>query len=356
MKRATTVGELGEQPLDDATGAPAASAAVPAPSLARNLLGWFDSWAVQIDPTVDQRAPDWSRVVPFAILHLSCLLVIWVGWSPVAVAVAVGFYLVRMFAITGFYHRYFSHRAFKTSRPVQFVFACIGGMAVQRGPLWWASHHRDHHRYSDEERDVHSPVQNSFYWSHVGWIVCRENYHTKIDNIRDFARFPELRFLDRFDVLVPLLTLAGMLGLGWALEVFAPSLGTNAMQMGVWGFSISTVVLYHGTFSINSLAHRIGKRVFPTADDSRNNFLLSLITLGEGWHNNHHHYQSSARQGFRWWEIDITYYGLCLLERIGLVSDLRPVPARVATERISDPDAPGARFDKSAVTRGRAAR
>lgn len=301
------------------------------------IVGWFDSWAVEIDPSVDQRAPDWSRVVPFVVLHLACLLVLWVGWSPVAVAVAVGFYALRMFAITGFYHRYFSHRAFKTSRAVQFLFALVGASAVQRGPLWWASHHREHHKHSDDETDVHSPVRNSFYWSHVGWIICRENYRTKLENVRDFARYPELRFLDRFDSLVPFLTLFGMLGLGWALEVLVPSLGTNALQMGVWGFCISTVVLYHATFSINSLAHRVGKRVFPTRDDSRNNFWLALITLGEGWHNNHHYYQSSARQGFRWWEVDLTYYTLAALERIGVVRELRPVPARVQQQRITEP-------------------
>lgn len=305
-------------------------------ALLPTIVGWFDSWSVKIDPEIDQRAPDWSRVVPFVVLHLACLLVFWVGWSPVAVAVAVGFYAVRMFAITGFYHRYFSHRSFKASRPVQFAFALLGASAVQRGPLWWASHHREHHKHSDEDADVHSPVRNSFYWSHLGWIICRENYRTKLENVRDFARYRELRFLDRFDSLVPFLTLFGMLGLGWLLEVIAPSLGTNAIQMGVWGFCISTVVLYHATFSINSLAHRFGKRVFPTKDDSRNNFWLSLITFGEGWHNNHHFFQSSARQGFRWWEVDLTYYVLVAMERVGLVSDLRPVPARVQGQRIAE--------------------
>jgi len=169
-----------------------------------------------------------------------------------------------------------------------------------------------------------------------GWVDWRENHREERENGRGFARFGELRFLDRFDALVPFLRLFGMLGLGWALGTWARGLGTNALQMGVWGFVISTVVLYHATFSINSLAHRLGKRVFPTKDDSRNNFWLSLITFGEGWHNNHHFFQSSARQGFRWWEIDITYYVLVALERIGVVSDLRPVPARVHSQRIGD--------------------
>jgi len=294
------------------------------------LVLWFDSWAGADEAEdVDPRRIDWMRVVPFLVLHLACLLVLVVGWSPVAVGVAVGLYLVRMFAITAFYHRYFSHRAFRTSRVVQFLGALLGSTAVQRGPLWWAAHHRAHHRHSDTPADIHSPREQGFFWSHVGWIVARANFRTRLELVRDLARFPELRFLDRFDILVPLLVIPSLFGLGVLLERLAPGLGTNGMQMLVWGFVISTVALYHLTFTINSLAHRFGSRRYVTRDDSRNNWALALITLGEGWHNNHHHYQASARQGFYWWEVDISYYVLRLMAALGLVWDLKQVPTHV---------------------------
>lgn len=296
-------------------------------SLATRVLRWVDT-----DATADGGEPataDWVRKAPFVVLHLSCLLVLVVGWSPVAVAIAVGLYLVRMFAITAFYHRYFSHRAFKTSRAVQFLGALVGVASIQRGPLWWAAHHRAHHRHSDTESDLHSPVQTGFLHSHMGWIFEGKNFRTRTELVKDWVRFPELRLLDRFDLVVPLLAIPVLYGLGAFLAATWPKLGTSGMQVLVWGFSVSTVVLYHMTFTINSLAHRWGSRRFETKDDSRNNGLLALVTLGEGWHNNHHHHQASARQGFRWWEVDATYYALKAMSWVGLVWDLKPVPARV---------------------------
>lgn len=266
---------------------------------------------------------------------MACLAALWVGWSPVAVGVAVGAYVIRMFAITGFYHRYFSHRTFQTSRLAQFAFAILGNSAVQRGPLWWAAHHRHHHRHSDEEDDTHSPRQHGFLWSHVLWLTTRKNYPTRHEYVRDLARYPELRFLDRFDDLVPVLLAFFMYGLGAGLEAYFPGLGTNGWQMLVWGFFISTVVLFHGTCTINSLSHCFGKRRFTTTDDSRNNFWLALVTLGEGWHNNHHYFPGAARQGFYWWEIDLTYYGLKMLSWLGIIWKLHPVPRRVY-ERAED--------------------
>ncbi len=269
---------------------------------------------------------DWLRAAPFVLMHAACLGVIWVGWSPCALTVALTLYLVRMFAVTGFYHRYFSHKVFKTSRPVQFLFASLGASAVQRGPLWWASMHRHHHRHSDRPEDAHSPVRHGFLRSHMGWFLSDAYFATRFERVREFAVFPELRFLDRFDVLVPLLLALSIYGLGEYLAVYWPELTTNGLQLVVWGFVISTVALYHATFSVNSLAHCWGTRRYPTRDHSRNNALIALLTLGEGWHNNHHHYPGSARQGFFWWEIDITYYGLRLLERAGLIRDLRNLP------------------------------
>jgi len=268
---------------------------------------------------------DWLRVLPFLGLHLACLGVIWVGASAFALWTAAALYALRMFAITGFYHRYFSHKAFRASRPVQFAFAVLGAASVQRGPLWWAAHHRHHHRHADTEHDVHSP-RHGFWRSHVTWFLTPRGFRTDTAAVRDLARFPELRLLDRFDLLVPVLLAAGLYALGTWLEQAHPSLGTDGPQLLVWGFFVSTVVLFHATVSINSLAHRWGRRRFATRDDSRNNALLALLTFGEGWHNNHHHYPGSARQGFAWWELDLTYLGLRLLALAGLVSNLRPVP------------------------------
>ena len=296
-------------------------------SASRALINWFDSSHLPEAQADGSRRIDWLRTIPFIGMHLACLGVIWVGWSPVAVAVAVALYVVRMFAITGFYHRYFSHRSFKTSRPLQFVFAAIGATSVQRGPIWWAAHHRHHHVVTEQPDDPHSPQQHGLFWSHTGWFLSREHFATRTERVRDLLRYPELRFLDRFDIVMPVLLAVLLYAGGQWLAVHRPGLGTSGGQMLVWGFFISTVVLYHGTFTINSLAHRWGTRRFNTRDDSRNNWLLALVTLGEGWHNNHHHYPASAKQGFYWWEFDPTYYALRIMSWMGLVWDLRPVPA-----------------------------
>lgn len=301
------------------------------------IIRWFDSdagGAADTDGSADTDASaetdgggiDWLRVVPFVAMHITCLGVIWVGWSPIAVATAVVLYAVRMFAITGFYHRYFAHRAFKTSRPVQFLFGLIGVSAVQRGPLWWAAHHRDHHRHSDTAADLHSPVTKGLFISHMGWFLSKEGFRAQLDRVADLSRFPELKFLDRFDILVPIGLAVLLFLFGGLLERWRPELGTSAGQMLIWGFFISTVVLFHATVTINSLAHRYGHRRFETRDESRNNIWLALITFGEGWHNNHHHFPGSARQGFYWWEIDITYYVLKMLSWLGIIWDLKTVP------------------------------
>ncbi|MEM1411625.1 MAG: fatty acid desaturase, partial [Pseudomonadota bacterium] len=219
--------------------------------------------------------------------------------------------------------------------PVQFLFGLLGAASVQRGPIWWAAHHRHHHVVSEQPEDPHSPVQHGFWHSHTAWFLTREHFATDERRVRDLLRFPELRWLDRYDLAIPVLFAIGLFVLGGVLERTAPELGTSAGQMLIWGFFISTVVLYHATFTINSLAHRWGKRRYATRDDSRNNFWLALLTFGEGWHNNHHHYPASVRQGFYWWEIDITYYLLRGLAALGLIWDLKPVPeARRRSNRI----------------------
>lgn len=295
----------------------------------RTVRRWFDtSTTVEIDESRENRI-DWLRAAPFVAMHLACLGVIRVGVSPIALLVAAALYAVRMFAITGFYHRYFSHRTFQTSRAVQFVFATIGASCVQRGPLWWAAHHRHHHRHADTVRDPHSPGVHGFLWSHVGWFLTPRHFRTDLSRVPDLAKYPELRWLDRYDIAIPLLLALAMYGLGVLLQHVAPQLGTSGGQMLVWGFFVSTIVLFHATVTINSLAHRFGSRRYPTKDDSRNNLWLALLTFGEGWHNNHHFFPGSSRQGFRWWEVDLTWYGLKLMSMLGLVRGLKPVPAWV---------------------------
>ena len=262
-------------------------------------------------------------------MHLAFLLPIWTGTSWVAVLTCFILYYVRMFGITGGYHRYFSHASFKTSRGFQFCLAWLGCSSMQKGPLWWASHHRHHHAHSDQEEDVHSPLTRGFWWSHMGWIVCNRYNETKWSLIQNFTRYPELVWMNKYHSL-PGFVLAGLVFVfGWFLEVYFPGLGTTRWQMLLWGWLISTVVLYHGTFTINSLAHVFGSRRYPTKDGSRNNFWLALITMGEGWHNNHHYVPSSARMGFRWYEIDMSLYVLTVLSWVGLVWDLKKPPQHI---------------------------
>ena len=278
---------------------------------------------------------EFSRAIPFIFLHIGCLGVIWTGWSWVAVGVAIALYFVRMFAVTAFYHRYFCHRAYHTSRPMQFIFAIIGLTAMQRGPLWWASVHRHHHAHSDEDVDAHSPVAKGFLWAHIGWLTSSKNFPTDYKLVRDLVKFPELVFLNRFDVIGPIALFALLFASGAMLEMFAPSLGTSGWQMVIWGGFISTTILFHATCTVNSLAHTMGSKRFDNDDDSRNSLFIALITLGEGWHNNHHQYQASARQGFYWWEIDISYYLIRLMGLIGIVYDIKAVPDKVYEQAAS---------------------
>ena len=311
--------------------------------LVRSVIRWFDSehQVEQLHSDADDGLKtDWYRIIPFLILHLMCVAVIWVGWSPTAVVTAILLYIIRMFAITGFYHRYFSHKTFKTNRFWQFVFAALANASAQRGPLWWAAHHRHHHRFADTPQDVHSPSQHGFLWSHMGWLTSRKNFTTDMKYVADWARYPELVWLNRFDIVLPFLLALLLFVTGIILSRIAPELNTGGGQMLIWGFFISTVVHFHATVSINSFAHLFGRRRYATADTSRNNFILSIITLGEGWHNNHHHYPVSTRQGFFWWEIDLTYWGLVVMSWLGIVRDLRPLPGHVKTKNLIRQAAP----------------
>ncbi len=262
---------------------------------------------------------DWMPFIPFIVIHLLVFGALWTGTTWVDWTVCFALYAVRMFAVTGVYHRYFSHRTYKTSRWFQFVLAFLAQTSSQKGALWWAAHHRNHHKYSDLPWDVHSPIQDGFWYSHVLWLVDRGTEHTDYSKIKDLTKYPELMLLNKHWLYPPvMLGVATWWFFGWS---------------GLFiGFCLSTVLLWHGTFLVNSLAHVLGNRRFETADTSRNNWWIALLTLGEGWHNNHHEYMGSARQGFYWWEIDITFYILKMLSWCGLVWDLRPVPAAVLAD------------------------
>jgi stearoyl-CoA desaturase (delta-9 desaturase) len=251
--------------------------------------------------------------LPFLGVHLACAAAFFVGFRWTYLVLALALYYVGMFFVTAGYHRYFSHRSFRTSRVFQFILAFMAQTSAQKGVLWWAAHHRHHHRYSDTEEDLHSPLRFGFWWSHVGWILSNKYNATREELIGDFHKFAELRWLNKY-YLVPPIAMAALLFVigGWSALV--------------WGFFIRTVMLWHGSFTINSLCHVFGFRRYQTTDTSRNSLILSLVTLGEGWHNNHHHYMASARQGFFWWEVDVTYYVLKVLSWFRIVWDLRQPP------------------------------
>src|SRR5262245_49585446 len=256
-----------------------------------------------------------SAVIGFLAVHVAALGVIWVGFSWKGVALCVASYYLRMFAITAGFHRYFSHRTYALPRVPQFLLAFLGQTAAQKGVLWWASNHRHHHRWSDRPEDVHSPVQRGFWWSHIGWILGSEHAESDHSRVPDLVRYPELVWLDRHQYLPTIVyAVSFYLAFGW-IGLF-------------YGYFLSTVVLWHGTFCINSVMHLIGRRAYATTDDSRNSFFFALVTMGEGWHNNHHWAQGSAAQGFHWWEVDPSYYLLWLGERVGLVRGLHRPPAR----------------------------
>jgi stearoyl-CoA desaturase (delta-9 desaturase) len=291
---------------------------MPAPSRNAAYYGQQSQRALRL--TLDAPSPwlgvRWPSLLPFILVHVAALGALFLDVTAADVLLCVALYYVRMFGVTAGYHRYFAHKSYKTGRAFQLFLAVLAQTSAQKGVLWWASHHRHHHKHSDQPEDLHSPIQTGFFFSHLGWILAPRYEETNFKRIPDFARFPELLFLDRH-WWIPPVALASSL---WALG------GNHALM---WGFFVSTVLLWHGTFTINSLSHVFGSRRFPTTDTSKNNLALALITMGEGWHNNHHHYCSSANQGFYWWEIDLSYYAIGALQRLGVVWDVRKPPQRV---------------------------
>jgi stearoyl-CoA desaturase (delta-9 desaturase) len=255
-------------------------------------------------------------VAAFVALHLALGLVFVTGLSWEWVLLALASYLVRMFAVTAGYHRYFSHRAFKTNRLVQFLLAWVAQLSLQRGVLWWAARHRQHHKHADTAEDLHSPVRQGFWWAHAGWFLSRRYESTDSDAIKDFSRFPELVWLNDY-WLVPAVS---SVAFAWLL---------GGLPAVTWAIVVPTVLVWHASFAVNSLGHLFGKRRYLTPDTSRNSALLALLTLGDGWHNNHHRSQGSVGLGWLWFEFDPTFYALEFLSWVGVVRDLRPVRPEV---------------------------
>jgi stearoyl-CoA desaturase (Delta-9 desaturase) len=266
--------------------------------------------------------PALVQVTIFWTIQASALLVFAVPFRWAYVALWAGAHFVRAVGLTLAFHRYYAHRAFKMGRVTRFVWTFIGTAAMQKGPLWWAGHHVNHHKFADREGDPHSPMVSGVYYAHLGWFLNDAKYdRVEATNpvIRDFSTVPEIAFLDRFFGLPPLimavaLYLAG--GVPWV----------------VWGFCLPTMTLAHATFAINSINHMFGSRRFETVDESRNNPLTAFFAAGEGWHNNHHRFQRAARNGFYWWEFDITWYVIRLMKAVGLAWDVQPVPKRIYEE------------------------
>jgi stearoyl-CoA desaturase (delta-9 desaturase) len=283
------------------------------------------------------QSPSW-RFEPRACaallaMHATALAGFWTGVSKVALAVAALLFLVRAVAVAAGFHRFFSHRAFRAARPVEIALAVAGTSAAQMGPLWWAAHHRRHHRESDRPGDVHSPIAGGLFWAHMGWLLSDQHTRTAIEEVPDLAHDPLLRWLDRWHFVPTLALGAGCFALGAVLARTAPELGTSGAQMLVVGFLWSTLALSHTTFAVNSLGHRFGTRRYETGDHSRNNPFLALISLGEGWQNNHHRFPGAARAGVFPWEFDPIWWMLRALAALGLVWELRPVPAEAYAAR-----------------------
>jgi stearoyl-CoA desaturase (Delta-9 desaturase) len=284
-----------------------------------------------------------KKEIGFLLIHLAPILAFWTHVTWVDWTLCISLYFIRMFFVTGVYHRYFSHSTYKTSRFFQFLLAFGAESSLQKGVLHWAANHRTHHKYSDTPKDPHSKKIYGFWYSHIGWIAGPDYKETKFNLVKDFAKYPELLWLNKYHLVPPLTLLLGVFFLGGynnaanaGVEITLLSIMSHGLSSLLIGFFLSTVLLFHGTFSINSLMHMFGRKRYESNDESKNNLILALITLGEGWHNNHHYYQSTVRQGFYWWEIDITFYILKFMSWIGLIWDLKPVPKHIKDSRTKE--------------------
>ena len=266
--------------------------------------------------------PNSVQIAVFWLVQASAVLMFAVPFRWAFVALWAASHFSRALGLTLIFHRYLAHRAFQMNRVARFVWAFIGTAAMQKGPLWWAGHHVNHHRYADRDGDPHSPSVSGFYYAHIGWFL-NDTRHDQLPPsnpvIRDFSKDFEIAWLERFFVVPPLLLAIAMFlagGLPWL----------------VWGFCVPTVTLAHSTFAINTINHMFGSRRFETLDASRNNLLTAFFAVGEGWHNNHHRYQRAARNGFYWWEFDPTWYVIRAMAAVGLVWGIQSVPTRIYEE------------------------
>lgn len=281
-----------------------------------------------------ERIEFWGNV-PFMLLHAGCLLVFAVGYSPAVLWVLLLTMGPRMFGLTAGYHRYFSHRSFKTSRAFQFVLALLGAASLQKDPMWWAAHHRNHHRYTDTEKDAHSPKVHGFFWAHMGWFMCKKHAQLHPDPlVPDLAKYPELVFLNRHQKTTAAGFLLILAAAGYAAERFFPGWELTCAQTAVWGFFVSTILLHHATFCVNSVSHLWGTRPYDIEDDSRNNPIVAVLTMGEGWHNNHHKFPYSEKHGLKWWQLDMTHGILKMLSWFRIVWDLNE-PREVSEAKVT---------------------
>lgn len=275
--------------------------------------------------------PILKQEIAFGLVHLLPLAAIWTGVTWFDWTVCAVLYFTRMFWITGGYHRYFAHKSYKTSRWFQFVIAFMAQTSAQKGALWWAAHHRHHHRHSDQPEDPHSMKLYGFWYSHIGWIIGPDYKETDYKTIGDYAKYPELVWLNKHYLVAPVTLALVVTMLGAWVNGGSPLLmfTHHGLSTLLIGFFLSTIILYHATFSINSIMHKFGNQRYKSGDESKNSLWLALLTMGEGWHNNHHYYESAARQGFFWWEVDITYYILRVFGWLGLIWDIREVPDHI---------------------------
>ena len=269
---------------------------------------------------------------PLIFMHLGCLSIFFVPFEKELIILFFIIYSLHVFTLTAGFHRYFSHNSFKTSRVFQFILAFLGTMAAQKDPLWWASHHRLHHAHADTELDPHSARNKGFWWAHMGWIMENKTGQTNLNKINDFRKFPELVWLNKYPFIPPILLVIILYITGLILGVVIPEPNFSGLQFIAYGFFLSTVAVYHVTFSINSVAHKFGNKRYSTKDDSVNNWFLAILSGGEGWHNNHHRYAVCTRQGFKWWEVDLTYYILRVLQKLKIVWDIREPPKSILSE------------------------
>lgn len=289
---------------------------------------------LRIGPT--QRRQARIVIIGMTIFHLGALGVLFTGASEVAVIAMIAYYLIRGFGVTGGFHRLLAHRAYKTGRVMQFLITLAGSLAVQGGPLWWVAHHRAHHRYTETDKDIHSPVTKGFWQAHIGWMGSPSSFNENGAGARDLHQYPELKFLQRHYAFIVLGQAAVIFLIGAAIGKLFPQSGTSGLQFLVWVYFFGTVALWHATFMVNSVCHTWGQRPFDAKDASTNNWLVVFLALGEGWHNNHHKFSNSARHGLLWWQFDLTWCVLVVLSKLGLVSDLKTPHQQVLQDALAE--------------------